>query len=146
MSINENTLLREENTTVLENLQREHQAIATLIDGAIAASGNERDRQFAELKLRLRKHMEAEEADFYPKVAALSDDASDAIDTALAAHTTIKANLTTLEGTMSTGNLNTLKSNVDAHVVNERAIVFNFARKGFTHNQLNVMEIGRAHV
>src|SRR6185503_205303 len=141
-SINENTLLREQNTTVLENLQREHVVIEDMIDDAIAASGAERLRIFNEAKLRLRKHMEAEEEVFYPAVVAISDDASEAVDTALIEHTTIKANLTTLEGAMSTPNLETLKDNVVAHVVSERAIIFDFAREALTHNQLNVLADG----
>ncbi len=86
----------------------------------LAASGSARVQPLAELKLRLRSHMEAEEAEFYPQVAALGTDEATAITTALTQHDTIEAAIVDLESSISTGKINTLKTALNDHITFER--------------------------
>jgi hypothetical protein len=130
-------------TNVLDTLQQQHVEIDMLLDDLVAA-GVAGAKPFANVKVLLRQHMEAEENQFYPKVSALSGAGATAVATATTQHTAIKNALTALEGSFTAPNITTLKTAVDTHVAFERDDVFTIAREGFNSSQSHelAMSIG----
>jgi hemerythrin-like domain-containing protein len=127
-------------TNILENLQFEHETIQRLLAEFTAAAGAARVVPFAELKGRLRRHMEAEEEVFYPVVEALGEDEADLVATAETEHDTIETALAAIEtagaDAASGGQITTLTNAINAHVAAERNGIFKAARAGLNASQL----------
>jgi hypothetical protein len=133
-------------TDVLETLQTEHETILEVFEVFKAAAGAAKLQPFAELKARLRQHMEAEEAEFYPLIDVLGVAEAALITTAESEHGTIETALAAIEtagaDNASGGQVTTLETALKAHIASERAALFGVARNKLSMGQRRAVAAG----
>lgn len=135
---------------ILETLQREHEDILEVFEVFKAAAGVARNRPFAELKARVRQHIEGEEAVLYPAVEALGTEQATLVTTAEGEHDGIETALAAIEtagaSAASGAQVTALETALKDHIASERAVVFDAARDltAAQRRQFNT-ELGDVH-
>jgi hemerythrin-like domain-containing protein len=126
---------------VLLELKHDHQRVKARMEDLLAMPISLRAPVFAEIKMELRKHAEAEDAHVYPVFLANGVQSAD-LDTAATQHEALEDALATIETAGATeaeaADYTALNTALNTHITFEEGTLFPQAYSKLTVNQLQI--------